>query len=147
MPLKRYRNELNVVLHENDVDIISLTETRLENKAEDHELSIERYRIFRNDRDSNGGGVAIYVKDSLPAPTIKLKSDKQELPSLEIKSTNASSFVLVCWYRPPTASVDDTSFENLRETLGILDKEGKELVLVGDPNCDFKDKKCLCKQA
>ena len=88
---------------------------------------------------SNGGGVAIYVKDSLPAPTIKLRSDKIELLSLEIKPKNARSFFLVCWYRPPTASVDEIAFENLRETPGTLDKEGKEMILVGDTNYDFKD--------
>ena len=76
MPLKRYRNELNVILHENDIGIKGLSETRLEKKTEDHELSIEGYKIFRNDRDSNGGGVEIYDKDSLPAPTIKLKNEK-----------------------------------------------------------------------
>ena len=141
MSLKRYRHELNVILYENDIDIIGLSETRLEKKTEDHELSIEGYKIFRNDRDSNGGGVAIYVKDSLSVPTIKLKSDKLEVLYLEIKPTNARSFFLVCWYRPPTSSVDETAFENLRETLGILDKEGKEIILVGDTNCDLKDKK------
>ena len=30
--------------------------------------------------------------------------------------------------------------ENLRETLGILDKEGKEIILVGDTSCNFKDR-------
>ena len=88
----------------------SLSETRLEKKTEDHELSIEGYKIFRNDRDSNGGGVELYDKHSLPASTIKLKSDKLELLSLEIKPTNARSFFLVCWYRPPTTSVDETAF-------------------------------------
>ena len=61
MSLKIYRNELNIILHENDIDIIGLSETRLENKTEDHERFIEGYKIFRNDRDSNGGGVAMYV--------------------------------------------------------------------------------------
>ena len=128
MSFKRYRNELNVILHENDIDIIGLSETRLEKKTEDHELPIERCKNFRNDRDSNSGGVAIYVKDSLPAPTIKLQGDKLELLSSEIKPTNASSFFPGCWYRPLTASVDETAFESLRETLGILEKEGKEII-------------------
>ena len=39
MSLKTYRNELNVILHENDIDIIGLSETRLEKKTEDHGLS------------------------------------------------------------------------------------------------------------
>ena len=35
MSLKRYGNELNVILHENNIDIIGLSETRLEKKTED----------------------------------------------------------------------------------------------------------------
>ena len=42
-----------------------------------------------------------------------------------IKQTNARSSCLVFWYRPPTSSVDEPAFENLREALGILDQEGK----------------------
>ena len=36
--------------------------------------------------------------------------------------------------------MDEISFEKLRETPGIIDKEGKEILLVGDTSCDFKDK-------
>ena len=35
--------------------------------------------------------------------------------------------------------MDEIAFENLRETLSILDNEGKEMILVGDTNYDFKD--------
>ena len=48
-------------------------------------------------------------------------------------------FCLVCWYRPPAAGADDTAFESLRASLGELDQEGKEIILVGDTNCDFKN--------
>ena len=112
---------------------------RLDTNGQDYELAIEGYKIFRNDRDANGGGVAIYVKDSLPEPIIELKSDKLELLSLRIKPKNAKSFIFVCWYRPPTSVVDNAAFENLREILGKLDNEEKEIILVGDTNCGIMD--------
>ena len=37
--------------------------------------------------------------------------------------------------------VDDVAFENLREILAKLDKEEKEIILVGDTNCDTMDHK------
>ena len=37
--------------------------------------------------------------------------------------------------------VDDSAFENLREILRKLDKEEKEITLVGDKNCDIIDHK------
>ena len=79
--LKRYRNVLNVILYENDIGIIGLSEKRLEKRTEDHKLSIDGYKIFRNHRDSNGNGVTICVKGSFSVPTIKLKTDKMVLHS------------------------------------------------------------------
>ena len=57
-----------MLLHENDIDIIALNETRLSSKIEDPAISIEGYKIFRYDRDKKGRGVAIYLKEKNPDP-------------------------------------------------------------------------------
>ena len=127
------------MLNEHDIDIIGLSETRLDKTISDSEVTIRGYNIFRNDRDVNGEGVAIYVKASLPEPTVRIKSDKLELISLGIAPKHAKSFLVVCWYRPLTA--DDAAFENLREVLKNLVYDGKEIIFVGDTNCDLKNNK------
>ena len=92
------------------------------------------YRIYWNDRGSNGGGVAVHVRENLPEPIVKIKSDKLELISHEVShNIHAKSLHLVCWYRPPAAGVDEFAFENLREILKGLDREK-----IGDTNCDLK---------
>ena len=125
------------MLKDHDIDIIGLSETRLDKTISDSEVNINGFNIFRNDRDVNGGGVAIYVKASLPEPKVGIKSDNLEFISLEIAPKHAKSFLVVCWYTPPTA--DDAAFENLREVLKKLDKDSKEIILVGDTNCDLKN--------
>ena len=60
--------------------------------------------------------------------------------SVEISPPQVKSFLVVCWYRPPTSEVDEESFENLRDTLKQLDKEEKEIILIGDTNCDIASK-------
>ena len=52
--------------------------------------------------------------------------------------THAKSMHLVCRYQPPTAGFDEFAFENLREILNGLDRELKEIILIGDTNCDLK---------
>ena len=138
--LQKYKHELEVILREIDIDIIGLSETHLNEQIEDSEVNITGYCIFRNDRDENGGGVALYVKKSLTYSTVTWKSEKLELLSLEISPTHANPFLLVCWYRPPTSKVDEESFENHRDTLKQLDKEEKEIILIGDTNCDLASK-------
>ena len=72
---------------------------------------------------------------------VKFKSEKLELLSIEISSEHAKPFLVVCWYRPPTSHVDDETFENFRDALQKLDKEEKEIIIIGDTNCDFAKKK------
>ena len=127
------------MLNDNDIDIIGLSETRLDETVRDSCVNINGYSIYRNYRNANGGGVAIYVKESLPEPTVKIKSDKLELVALEFTSDHAKPFLFMCWYRPPTAGLDHESFKNLRDILRAVDKKKKEIILIGDTGCDFKN--------
>ena len=79
-------------MHDNDTDSVGLSETRLDESIRDHEVLKQGYNIFRNDRDVNAGGVAIRVKDTLPVPKIKQKSNKLELMSLEKNQENTKPF-------------------------------------------------------
>ena len=101
-------------------------------------MKIHGYNIYRNDRDINGGGMALYVKESLPEPTVNIISDKLELIELEFNPIHAKPFLIISWYRPPTSGVDDVSFKNLRNVLKEADKEEKEIILIGDTNSDLK---------
>ena len=63
------QNELELLVRDEDLDIIGITETWLNDKLSDEELSIKGYTLFRNDRNDNiktrGGGVALYVRNEL----------------------------------------------------------------------------------
>ena len=83
-----------MLLHENSIDAIGLCETMLDNKVTDSDVSIVSYRIFRNDRDLSGGGVAIYVKEDFPKTSVKLKSDTLLLLVLEHVQKHSKSFCL-----------------------------------------------------
>ena len=119
------------MLKDNDIDIIGLCETRLDDKIKDSEVSIPGYQIYRNDPDSKGGGVAIYVKETIPQPNVKLLC-------LKVAPKHGKSFFVVCWYRPPTSGVDTPAFNQLRDILKNLDLSEKEIILIGDTNCDLK---------
>ena len=57
---------------------------------------------------------------------------------LEVYPSNfARSCHVICWYRPPTACVDNAAFEDLENVLKRLENEEKEIILIGDTNCDF----------
>ena len=58
-----------------------------------------------------------------------------ELICVERKPPQSRPFLIVAWYRPPNGPV--ASFDKLEEILNLLDKEDKEIILLGDTNCDL----------
>ena len=53
------------MLYKNQIDCTGLNETRLNETIKEQEIHINGYQIIRNDRNTDGGGLAFYVKDSL----------------------------------------------------------------------------------
>ena len=83
-----------------------------------------------------GGGVSIYVRDSIKYKRrLDIPSDDLELICIEVDPPKSMPFLVLAWYRPPSAPV--ASFNKLEKALSFLDKEGKEMILIGDTNCDL----------
>ena len=100
---------------------------------------IPGYEQVRLERSNHGGVVAIYIKDSI---RFKHRNDLPpnglELICIEVEPPKAKSFLVLAWYRPPSDTVE--TFEKMEKVVSYLDKEGKELILLGDTNCDFGNK-------
>ena len=64
--LRKYKNELETVLNEQNIEVIGLNETRLDSKVPNSVVNIGNYHIYRKDRNTAGGGVAVYVRETLP---------------------------------------------------------------------------------
>ena len=59
--LRKHKDEILRRLRENKIDILALNETKLDSKTEEEQVSIAGYTVLHCDRNSHGGGVAIYV--------------------------------------------------------------------------------------
>ena len=121
--LTTHIDELRILLAYNEIHILSINETKLNETAKDNEVKIPGDTIVSRDRISNGGGrVCFYVK-SLINFTIRkhLNADTPENLSLEIQKPSCKPFVVVTWYRPPDSPIGIFSpFETL---IGKLNSE------------------------
>lgn len=110
--------------------IIVVTETWLHQDISDHELIPNGFRIYRNDRDGRGGGVAIFLKESLRASRLP---NVPGLESVVLKLfLEECNLIVVGIYRPPSS---DCSFaENLNEFLCLNTIRSGNLLLAGDFN-------------
>jgi Reverse transcriptase (RNA-dependent DNA polymerase)/Endonuclease-reverse transcriptase len=121
-------------------DIVTLTETKLDEKASSTSLAIDGYMLNRQDRSRNGGGVCTYINDRLQ-PKVKSKIQaKYVKQGLEVTITKItvqkpiSAVIIIGVYRPPNAKV--IWFEKFNELLLEVLKD-KHLVIMGDLNADL----------
>ena len=134
--LLRHHDELSNFLFEKGFHVLALNETKLDSKISKDLLKIENYKIERCDRNREGGGIALYIKDGIKYHVSKDLPEKSlELLCIEVEPLKARPFFVISWYRPPSDTVE--TFDKLDRTLQFLETEGKELILLGDTNCDF----------
>ena len=89
-------DQLRIFLAHNEIDILSINETKLNETISDNEVNISGYDIIRRDRITNvGGGVCFYVKSSINF-TIRndLNMDTLENLCLEFKSLDLNRLLL-----------------------------------------------------
>ena len=54
------------------------------------------------------------------------------------KPLKAKHYLVLSWYRPPSDTIE--TIENLERVPRFLESEDKEIILMGETNCDFSNK-------
>ena len=129
--LRNKVEEVRILLSVCRFDILSITETHLDKTISDGQLEVENYKIVRRDRrtQTNGGGCMVYVANRMRT----LESEQVEGIWLKVL-IDSSVFIVGTIYRPQ--EIYDF-FEPFHQTLEQLWLKYKNVVFVGDFNCDF----------
>ena len=132
-------DEVHLLIRSRGIHLLALKETKLGPNYPKELTKIPGYQRERRDKTGNGGGVSIYIRD----PTkYKLRSDVPtddlKIICLQINPSKSKSFLVLAWYRPPSDPV--SSFAKLENVILYLDREGKEIIFLGDTNCDLSIK-------
>ena len=135
--LTKHIDEMRVLLAENPFDILSINESKIDWSISDSEIFICNYTMLRHDRTRQGVGVALYIKNNIPFLVGQdLVSPNLEMLCVEINKKFSRPFLISTWYRPPNSEVD--LFNNFELFLLKCDMEDKEMILMGNLNCDLK---------
>ena len=133
--MMRHFEELKLLPENDNTDIIGINETKLDETIHDSDIKMPDYNIIRKDRDKFGGGVVMYICESL---NYKLRDDLDfdiESISAETKVGNFRSFLVTSLYRPPQKPVE--YFDRIEALISATDSGRKESIIIGDTNCDF----------
>ena len=134
--LTKHIEELRIFIHENSFEILCINETRFDNSIYDTEIEIAGYEIVRKDRNWNGGGVAIYLRNNIPyVERGDLTPVNVEAICLEIKKPKSKPVLIPTWYCPPDSKID--LFDRFEKFIQEIDNENKEMIITGDFNCDM----------
>ena len=132
--LRSHIDEIELLLNDLDIDILALNETKLDDSINRQITEIAKQ--VRLDRSRQGGGVSLYVRDSIEYILRNdIPNSNLELLFIEVQPYKSKPLLLIAWYRPPNDPV--TTFQRVEVVLFYLDSEGKEMILMGYTNCDL----------
>lgn len=128
-------DEFRYVFCNSGVDIICVSETWFQPTICDSIYNVNGYKLLRADRQSNAGGVAIYIKLGLRF-TLKLRSNNDssmEYLFIEVSMQNKETILLGCVYRPNN-HVDIEPVRNVIENLSLC---YNDIIIAGDFNSNL----------
>ena len=95
-------DEVQLLVNNLGIQIVALNETKLDSSIAKELTNISGYQQKRLDRTCNGGGVSIYLRDSVRfKPRDNVPVDDLELICIEIEPPKCKPLLVVAWYRPP----------------------------------------------
>ncbi|KAK2153895.1 hypothetical protein NP493_2247g00007 [Ridgeia piscesae] len=118
------------------VDILFITETKLDPSFSIAQFDVPNYRSFRKDRTGRGGGILTYVRSDLPTrqrPDLEL----QHVESIVIETTVCGrKWAIVCVYRPP--SMPNACFiDDFTTCIDKVHVHFDNIIVIGDLNYDL----------
>ena len=75
----------------NNVDLLLISETKIDASFPNAQFYITGYTIYRRDRNSNGGGLLLYVKDDIPSTMLNIDISHEALYiEINVRKKNGS---------------------------------------------------------
>ena len=125
------------VLLQGNIDILVLTETKLDSSFSSNQFILEGYsKPFRLDRNRNGGGLLVYVREDIPCKELKLHSFNEDIEGIFIEiNLRKCKWLLFATYHPPS-QCDNYFFDFVSKGLDTYSAFFDKFVLIGDFNAE-----------
>jgi hypothetical protein len=108
-----------------------MSETPLDNTFDDTVVAIQGYNIYRQDRNANGGGVAVYIRNHIPVKlTEDLMLNAVEVIWLQVHLPHLKLILVGSCYIPPSAN--SQYLDNICEMLDNVCDINRKVYFLGD---------------
>ena len=129
--------EIAPLLEKRYFDILGIAESKIDNNFTDSLFEVQNYKLYRQDRNDRGGGIMLYVNDSLPHRVWGDVHKGIDYFIIEI-CVCRKKWYFIYLYRPPIVleSILTAFLHDICER--YIDK-GEVFVAFGDLNCNLID--------
>ena len=95
--LLKHIEELRFILANFPLDMLAINESKIDDQIPDSEIHISGYNLSRTDRNRAGGGVVVYIRDSISyCERRDLIPDSLEMICVEVNKPHSKSFFGFC---------------------------------------------------
>jgi len=133
--------EIREMLKVSEIDILGLSETKLDDSFGQSTFHCPNYTAYRQDRDIHGGGIACYVSSALPhRRRDDLCVNELNFQSLVVEVIHQKTkFLVVVLYNPP--STPSNKLPEIFERLcNNVNTDSQTMFLTGDFNVNISNK-------
>lgn len=132
--LNNKMDEFRFIFEESGIDVICISETWCVVETPDSFYNLRGYRLFRVDRSTNAGGVAIYVKQSIRCKMICKSEVDEKVEHLVLEMFNNNQKLLLCTVYRPKKDID---LNPLLDKLSSLTLSYSDVIIIGDMNSNI----------
>ena len=127
-------DEIKQLQNECKLDVMVLSETKLDESYKQEIIDIDGYSCVRQDKRSNSGGLLVYISNDIPYSfgNISICNDDIECISIELNISD-EKVLLLCMYKNPR--MDPVNFKKyFEETCEKICSSYENMIVIGDLN-------------
>ena len=141
-------SEIKYILECGYLDILCVSETKLDQSDYDSIFKVEGFSFVRQDKRKNSGGLMIFISNKVTYKEVHLENIAQingiENMSVELSLDKEDKWLVCLMYKNPT--VKDNDFERFFSTLSdVLTSTYDSYMCIGDLNLNMRKDNCILK--
>ena len=129
----RNKFDFLVQIMSNNVDLFLVSETKIDSSFPNAQFHIAGYTMYRRDRNLNGGGILLYIKEDIPSSLLMI-DNYFEAFYVEI-NIRKRKWLIGCTYNPKSSLIS-THLDQIGKNLDKYMLTYSNFLLLGDLNAE-----------
>ena len=125
-------------LFKGKIDILLISETKINNSFPTSQFEIQGYTPFRLDRSANGGGLLLYIRNDIPAKRLPLLGFGNIKCIILGVTVSNKKWLLGGSYNPDTSQISN-HLSTLSRYLCHYSSSYENIVILGDFNSEYRE--------